>query len=247
MERLQKVIAQSNVASRRQAEQLIIEGRVKVNGEVVTELGTKVNRNDKILVDGKKIEFAEKRYILLNKPTGYLSTTKDDKGRRTVTDLVKEEFNDERLYPIGRLDYDTAGVLILTNDGELTQKLTRPEYEVEKEYIVRVKGIVIRKKIIELRKGVKIDDNYLAIPKEVNLIELDKTNQSTLIRVVLTEGKNRQVRKMCEAIGYPVKTLTRVRYDFLTLDGIQRGKYRELSIHEVKKLHSNQSKNIKKR
>ena len=246
MERLQKVIAQSNIASRRQAEKLIVEGRVKVNGVTVTELGTKVNRTDLITVDDMPVIIAEKLYLLLNKPTGYLSTTSDDKGRKTVIDLIQDDYKDERLYPVGRLDYDTAGILLLTNDGELTQKLTRPEFEVEKEYIVRVNGIVIRRKVLQLRKGVMIDKNYLAIPKEVNIVELDKKNQSTLLRIVLTEGKNRQVRKMFEAIGHPVKTLTRVRYDFLTLDGVARGKYRELSIHEVKKLHSNHRKNTKR-
>lgn len=246
MERLQKVIAQSNIASRRQAEKLIVEGRVKVNGVTVTELGTKVNRTDLITVDDMPVIIADKLYLLLNKPTGYLSTTSDDKGRKTVIDLIQDDYKDERLYPVGRLDYDTAGILLLTNDGELTQKLTRPEFEVEKEYIVRVNGIVIRRKVLQLRKGVMIDKNYLAIPKEVNIVELDKKNQSTLLRIVLTEGKNRQVRKMFEAIGHPVKTLTRVRYDFLTLDGVARGKYRELSIHEVKKLHSNHRKNTKR-
>lgn len=245
MERLQKIIAQSNVASRRKAEEMILEGRVKVNGEVVTVLGTKVNKNDKITVDGKPLKIDKKVYILLNKPTGYLSTTDDDKKRRTVIDLVKADFPDKRLYPIGRLDYDTAGLLLLTNDGDLTLKLTRPDYEVEKEYIVRVQGIVIRRELLQLRKGVIIDKNYLAVPKEANLIELDKENQSTLLRIVLTEGKNRQVRKMMEALGHPVKNLTRSKYDFLTLDGVKRGSYRELTVHEIKKLHSNQSKKPK--
>lgn len=246
MERLQKVIAQSNIASRRKAEELIKDGKVKVNGILVTELGTKVNRNDKIVVDGKEIKQSKKRYILLNKPTGYLSTTSDDKKRRTVIDLIKDDFKDERLYPIGRLDYDSAGLLLLTNDGELTEKLTKPEFEVEKEYMVRVKGIITRKEMIAFRKGVIIDKNYLAVPKEAGIVELDKENQSTLVRILLTEGKNRQIRKMMDAINHPVKNLTRVRYDFLTLDGVMRGLYRELTINEVKKLHANQVKSRKK-
>lgn len=242
MERLQKVIARSNVASRRKAEELIVAGKVTVNGVVVTELGTKVNQNDDIKVNGKSIKQADKVYLLLNKPTGYISTTDDDKNRRIVLDLIKEEYGNKRLYPVGRLDYDTAGLLLLTNDGDLTQMLTRPEYDVEKEYIVRVNGIIVRKKLNDFRKGVYIDGNYFAKAKEVNLIELEKNNQSTLLRVVLTEGKNRQIRKMFEAIGHPVKTLTRVRYDFLTLEGVKRGGYRELKHHEVKKLYGNQYK-----
>ena len=245
MERLQKVIAKTNIASRRKAEEMILEGRVKVNGLVVTELGTKVNDDDIILVDNKPIKEAKKIYLLMNKPTGYISTTSDDKNRRIVLNLLTDEYKDKRIYPVGRLDYDSAGILLLTNDGELTQILTRPEFDVEKEYIVRVKGIIVRKKLIAFRKGVIIDDNYLAVAKSVNIIELDKENQSTLLNVVLTEGKNRQIRKMFEAINHPVKTLTRIRYDFLTLEGIKRGGFRELTIHEIKKLYANQYKRKK--
>lgn len=237
MERLQKVLAQANIASRRKSEQIILDGRVKVNGKVVTELGFKVDRKDEILVDGQRIERANHLYFLLNKPTGYVTTTDDDKGRKIVLDLLDAEHQHERLYPIGRLDFDTAGLLLITNDGELTNILTHPEYGVEKEYLVRVEGIVIRKKIVELRKGVIIDDGYKAIPKSVHLVELDKTNQTTLIQIVITEGKNKQVRKMFEALGYPVKKLTRTRYDQLTLHGVERGDYRPLKIHEIKRLY----------
>mgnify|MGYP000011411706 FL=1 len=195
MERLQKVLAHANIASRRKSEEIILEGRVKVNGVVVKELGTKVEKNDKIEVDGKLIEMAEHLYFLLNKPTGFVSTTSDDKNRKTVMDLLEREHREIRLYPVGRLDFDTAGILLLTNDGEFTNRMTHPEHEIEKEYLARVEGIVIRKKIVELRKGVIIDDGYLAIPKEVRLLELDKTYKSTLISITLTEGKNKQVRK----------------------------------------------------
>lgn len=238
MERLQKVLAHANIASRRKSEEIILEGRVKVNGVVVKELGTKVEKNDKIEVDGKPIEMAQHLYFLLNKPTGYVSTTSDEKNRKTVLDLLHPDLKDVRLYPVGRLDFDTAGILILTNDGDFTNRMTHPEHEIEKEYLVRVEGIVIRKKIVALRNGVIIDDDYLAIPKEVRLLELDKTYLSTLISITLTEGKNKQVRKMMEAIGHPVKKLTRVRYDFLTLEGVERGTYRLLKIHEVKKLYA---------
>ena len=237
MERLQKVLAHANVASRRKSEKLILEKRVKVNGKVITELGFKVNRNDQITVDNKPIQMAKPVYFLLNKPTGYISSVKDEKGRKTVMDLIEEEDKHIRLYPVGRLDYDTAGLLLLTNDGELTNQLTHPKFHIEKEYLVRVDAILIRKKIIELRKGVTIDQGYFAKPKEVRLIELNKDHQSTLLSITLTEGKNKQVRKMIEALGYKVKKLTRVRYDFLTLEGVKRGSYRPLKVHEIKKLY----------
>lgn len=239
MERLQKILAQANIASRRKSEEIIVSGRVKVNGVVVTELGFKVNRSDKIEVDGKPIELAEHLYFLLNKPTGFVSTTSDEKNRKTVLDLLTEEHRDIRLYPVGRLDFDTAGILLLTNDGEFTNLMTHPEHQIEKEYLARVEGIVIRKKIVQLRNGVYIDEDYLAVPKEVRIIELNKEQQSTLISITLTEGRNKQVRKMMEAIGHPVKKLTRVRYDFLTLEGVERGAYRALKVHEVKKLYAN--------
>ena len=238
MDRLQKVLAQANIASRRKSESIILEGRVKVNGEVIKELGFQVNPTDQIEVDGEKIERAEHLYFLLNKPTGYVSTTSDEKNRPTVMDLLTEEHKKVRLYPVGRLDFDTAGLLLITNDGELTKRLTHPQHEIEKEYLVRVDAIVIRKKIVELRNGVMIDDNYKAIPKEVRLLELDKKNQSSLLSITLVEGKNKQVRKMIQAIGHKVKKLTRIRYDFLTLEGVERGTYRPLKIHEVKQLYA---------
>lgn len=238
MDRLQKVLAQANIASRRKSESIILEGRVKVNGEVIKELGFQVNPSDQIEVDGEKIERAEHLYFLLNKPTGYVSTTKDEKNRPTVMDLLSDEHKKVRLYPVGRLDFDTAGLLLITNDGELTKRLTHPQHEIEKEYLVRVDAIVIRKKIVELRNGVIIDDNYKAKPKEVRLLELDKQNQSSLLSMTLVEGKNKQVRKMIQAIGHKVKKLTRIRYDFLTLEGVERGTYRPLKIHEVKQLYA---------
>ena len=243
MERLQKVLAQSNIASRRKAETLIIEGRVKVNGKVVLELGYKVDEKDQITVDGIEVQKADFLYFLLNKPTGYVSTASDEKGRRIVLDLLDEEHQGQRIYPVGRLDYDTAGLLLLTNDGALTEILTHPSFEVEKEYLVRVKGIVIKDKIRQLRMGVKVD-GVMTKPTSVKLIELDKDHQSTLISVTLTEGRNKIVRNLMKAIGHPVKNLTRVRYDFLTLEGVKRGGYRPLKIHEVKRLYAN--KHIKK-
>lgn len=236
MERLQKILAQANIASRRKSEEIIQEGRVKVNGNVVTQLGFKVDKSDLIEVDGKPIEMAQHLYFLLNKPTGYVSTTSDEKNRKTVLDLLEPELKGTRLYPVGRLDFDTAGLILLTNDGDFTRRMTHPEHQIEKEYLARVDGIVIRKQIVALRKGVIIEGDYLAVPKAVRLMELDKQYQSSLISITLTEGRNKEVRKMMEAIGHPVRKLTRVRYDFLTLDGVERGRYRLLKVHEVKKL-----------
>jgi len=239
MERLQKVLAQANIASRRKSEEFIIAGRVKVNGNVVTELGFKVDKKDKIEVDGKPIELAEHLYFLLNKPVGYVSTTSDEKNRQTVLDLLDPELRGTRLYPVGRLDFDTAGLLLLTNDGDFTNKMTHPEHEIEKEYLARCEGIIIRKLIVQLREGVLIDGDYMAIPKSVRVMELNKGQQSTLLSIVLTEGRNKEVRKMLEAIGHPVKKLTRIRYDVLTLEGVERGSYRPLKPHEIKKLYAN--------
>lgn len=243
MERLQKVIAQTNISSRRQAEKLILEGRVEVDGVIIKELGFKVSKNQVIKVDGEIITKQNLVYFLLNKPTGYISTTKDEKNRKTVIDLLNEEHKNYRVYPVGRLDFDTAGLLLLTNDGELTKKLTHPSYEVEKEYLARVEGVIIRKKLIELRKGVMIDDNYFAKPLAARIVEIDKKNQSTLVSITLTEGRNKQVRKMFSSLGFKVKSLTRIRLAHLTLEGIKRGSYRELKIHEIKKLYGITSRN----
>lgn len=239
MERLQKVLAQANIASRRKSEDFITAGRVKVNGNVVTELGFKVDKKDKIEVDGKPIELAEHLYFLLNKPVGYVSTTSDEKNRQTVLDLLDPELRTTRLYPVGRLDFDTAGLLLLTNDGDFTNKMTHPEHEIEKEYLARCEGIIIRKLIVQLREGVLIDGDYLAVPKSVRVMELNKGQQSTLLSITLTEGRNKEVRKMLDAIGHPVKKLTRIRYDVLTLEGVERGSYRPLKPHEIKKLYAN--------
>jgi len=239
MERLQKVLAQANIASRRKAEGFITSGRVKVNGVVITELGFKVDKKDKIEVDGKPIELAEHLYFLLNKPVGYVSTTSDEKNRQTVLDLLDPELRSTRLYPVGRLDFDTAGLLLLTNDGDFTNKMTHPEHEIEKEYLARCEGIIIRKLIVQLREGVLIDGDYMAIPKSVRVMELNKGQQSTLLSITLTEGRNKEVRKMLDAIGHPVKKLTRIRYDVLTLEGVERGSYRPLKPHEIKKLYAN--------
>jgi len=236
MERLQKVLAASNVCSRRKAEEIILAGRIKVNGEVITILGYKVSKTDKILVDNQPITKAEKVYFLMNKPRGCVSTVSDEKKRKTVLDLLEPQDLQTRVYPVGRLDFDTAGLLILTNDGELANLLMHPKFEVEKEYLVRVEGIVIKQKIRDLRQfGIKLKDNTKAKVKQVRILELDKTYKTTLLSITLTEGKNHEVKNIFEALGHPVKKLTRIRYDFLTLD-INRGSYRPLKPYEIIKL-----------
>ncbi|MBM6619922.1 pseudouridine synthase [Bacillus suaedaesalsae] len=235
MERLQKVIAQAGVASRRKAEELILEGRVTVDGKVVKELGTKVSSNNKIEVNGIPLEREEPVYFLLYKPTGVISAVSDDKGRKVVTDffpLIKE-----RIYPIGRLDYDTSGVLLLTNDGDFANLLMHPKHEVDKVYIAKVKGIPTREQLKLLDRGIRLEDGLTA-PAKTKLITLDKKKNTSIIQIIIHEGRNRQVRRMFEAIGCPVMKLKRERYGFLTVHGLKPGESRELTPHEVKQLRA---------
>lgn len=235
MERLQKVIAHAGIASRRKAEQLIVEGKVKVNGKVVTELGVKVSPQDRIEVDGIPLEREEPVYYLLYKPRGVICSVKDEKGRKVVTDFFKHV--NKRIYPIGRLDYDTSGLLLLTNDGEFANLLMHPRYEIEKVYIAKVKGIPAREKIKQLEKGVMLEDGITA-PAKAKVLSIDKRKQTAIVELHIHEGRNRQVRRMFEAIGHPVLKLKRERYAFLDLKGLNPGDYRELSPHEVKQLRA---------
>jgi 23S rRNA pseudouridine2605 synthase len=234
LERLQKVISQAGVASRREAETLIKEGRVVVNSKVVTELGTKVDINkDKVRVDGKLIASQENIYILMNKPKGVITSVKDDRGRKTVIDLL--EGVSQRVYPVGRLDYNTEGVVLLTNDGELTNSLIHPKYKVYKTYIAKVQGIPSEDQLDLLRIGIKLEDGVTA-PAKVNIQDIDPSHNITTFEITIHEGKNRQVRRMCDAIGYPVKNLKRIKFATLTLEGLRRGQYRLLSVDEVENL-----------
>jgi len=235
MERLQKVIAASGISSRRKAEELILNGKVKVNGELVTELGTKVNYTDTIVVNGKTLnQKEEKIYYLLNKPRGVITSAKDEKGRKTVLDLIPD---DKRVYPVGRLDYDTTGVLLLTNDGELTNLLIHPSNHVEKTYIAKVKGLVMKQDIEKLCKGIIIDGKRTSKAK-AKVKKKDKKANTTLIQLTIYEGRNHQVKKMFEAVGYEVLKLKRERFSFLTTTGLKSGEYRLLSVKEVKTLYS---------
>lgn len=236
-ERLQKVMASCGVASRRKCEEYITSGRVRVNGEIITELGTRVGKRDKIEVDGKELAKQELVYYVLYKPTGYLTAVSDKTGRRIVMDLIDAETKKTRIFPIGRLDYDTSGVLLLTNDGDLSYRLTRSSKEIEKVYQVRVNGIIDQPAVTKLIKGVMIDGKMTKRAK-VEVLDIDKQHTSTLLSLTITEGRNRQVRKMCEAIGYEVKKLKRISFGGITLDGLSVGEYRPLKPHEVKILYS---------
>ena len=232
LERLQKVMAHAGIASRRKSEDIIKEGRVKVNGEVVTELGTKVNsKKDEIKVDDKVISSEKKVYILLNKPTGYITTVDDPENRKTVLDLI--ENIPQRIYPVGRLDQDTSGLLLLTNDGQLTYKLTHPSFEINKRYMVVVEGKIGDKDLKKLETGVELKDGITA-PAKVKLLDRD-TNRS-IFSLNIHEGRNRQIRRMCKILGYKVKELKRVSFSFLTVDELDEGVFRFLSDEEVQKL-----------
>lgn len=233
MERLQKVIAQAGITSRRKAETLILEGKVKVNGKVVTELGVKVDpKKDKIEVNGIPLEREEPVYYLLYKPRGVISSVSDEKGRKTVTDFVETDY---RIFPAGRLDYDTSGAIILTNDGEFAQLLTHPKHEIEKVYVAKVRGIPTGEKIKMLRKGVMLEDGKTA-PAKVKVLSVDRKKNVAIIRITIHEGRNRQVRRMFEAVGHEVVKLKRERIAFLDLKGMNPGDVRPLKPIEVKHL-----------
>jgi 23S rRNA pseudouridine2605 synthase len=239
--RLDKYLAQAGVASRRSSKEIIAAGKITINGEIVSEPGYYVKENDLVAYQGMKIEKEHLVYYLLNKPRGVISSVADEKGRKTVLDFLLEADKQKRIFPVGRLDYDTAGAILLTNDGQLTYLLTRPEYEVPKTYLARVEGLISRQAIKTLKQGVEIE-NYQSRSTLVRVKEHNVQQKSSLVEIVLIEGKNQQVKKMFEAVGYPVKSLTRIGFDFLTLKGIKRGSYRELKIHEVKKLYANKKK-----
>ncbi|CVK17498.1 pseudouridine synthase [Sporomusa sphaeroides] len=234
LERLQKVIAQAGIASRRDAEELITAGRVTVNGKTVTELGSKVEtRRDRVAVDGKPLKAEKYVYILLNKPKGIITALEDPRGRKTVATLVADI--PERVYPVGRLDYNTEGLLLMTNDGDLTHALTHPSHEIAKTYLVKVQGYPPEEKLDKLRAGIKLEDGMTA-PAKINIVDIDREKALTTMEFVIYEGKNRQIRRMCEAIGFPVKNLKRVKFAFLTLEGVRRGQYRQLLAGEVEEL-----------
>lgn len=233
-ERLQKYLANCGVASRRKCEEYILQGKVKVNGEIVTELGTKINpEKDIIEFENKKVKENTKHvYILLNKPIGYVTTADDQFGRDTVLDLVKVK---ERIVPVGRLDMYTSGALILTNDGDFVYKITHPKHEIEKTYTVTLKGIVQNGEIEQLRQGVQIED-YITKPAKVKILKTDVEKDISRLEIIIHEGKNRQVRKMCEAVGRKVLALHRSKIGNIGVKDLELGKWRYLTSKEVEGL-----------
>ena len=237
--RINKYIASCGVASRRKAEEIINEGRVTVNGSTVYELSIQIDeKKDIVEVDGKSIsQEEEKVYLIMNKPEGYITTVKDQFGRPSVLDIIDDV--SERVYPVGRLDYETSGLLILTNDGDLTYTLTHPKHEVEKTYLARVKGIFTEEEIERFKTGLEIED-YITAPAKIKIIKEDRIKDYSVCRISIHEGKNRQVRKMCAAVDHKVMNLKRIQMGKINVRNIEVGKYRHMTDEEVRYL-----KNIK--
>ena len=234
MERLQKYLSSCGIASRRKSEELILAGKVKVNGKVVTELGIKVSEKDEVEVENMEVYRKEKEYYLLYKPEKTICSVSDEKGRTTVVDLIE---TDEKIFPVGRLDYDTTGLLLLTNDGELTNKLTHPKGFVEKTYIAKVSGIVTGKEIHELEEGIELE-GVKTKKARAKLKKIDKKNNKTYVELTITEGRNHQVKNMFAALGHKVLKLKRISYAFFDLKEMKIGEYRRLTSKEVKQLYN---------
>ena len=235
MERINKVIANSGFVSRRKAEDLIREGKVLVNGIVAT-IGQKVNYQDIITIDGKNINYSKGNYeyYLLNKPRGVITTSHDEKGRKSVVDLIE---TDKRIYPIGRLDYDTTGVLLLTNDGDLTNRLTHPKNMIPKKYLAKLKGVITIGDLQKIRNGVKIDD-FMTSKAQARIKKIDKNKATSLVELTIHEGHNHQVKKMFESVGYEVIKLTRLSFAGISVGNLKSGEYRKLTTKEVSRLYN---------
>ena len=240
MERLQKIIANRGYCSRRKAEELITMGKVVVNGAVIRELGVKVDEKDSIVIDGEVVRPNGKEYYLLYKPRGVVTTVHDDKNRKTVVDLVASK---TRIYPIGRLDYDTTGVLLLTSDGEFANELMHPKSGIDKTYIAKIKGILSGEAIHYLKHGVIIDGRKTS-PARVKVRKQNKKEGISFVELTIHEGRNHQVKKMFECLGYEVLKLKRERIEFLDLKGLKSGEYRRLTPKEVSKLHELCQRNL---
>ncbi len=227
-------MSECGVASRRKSEELIKKGEVYVNGRQITELGFQVSSKDEVIVSGKEIKKEDKEYYLLYKPNKTVSSVKDEKGRTTVVDLIESK---AKLFPVGRLDYDTSGLLLITNDGELSNILTHPKYEIERVYEVKIDGLIKGNEIKTLENGIVIN-NIKTKKCKIKLKKLDKNNKKSYLTVKLEEGKNHEVKNLFAYFNYKVLKLKRIRYAFLTLDNLKMGEYRRLSIKEIKDLKS---------
>jgi pseudouridine synthase len=239
--RLQKVLSQAGVASRRAAEKLIAEGRVSVNGKTILTMGVKVDpQKDDVRVDGRRVKAAARlRYILLYKPSGYVTTRSDPQRRRTVMDLITAVR--EYVYPVGRLDYDTEGLLLLTNDGDLAARLTHPRHGVARTYEAKVAGMPDREAIERLRNGIPLD-GHRTLPADVMLLNEGRRDADGVLRLTIREGRNRQVRRMCEAVGHPVQQLKRTKFGSLSDRRLRPGDWRELEPREIQNLKAESSK-----
>ena len=234
MVRLQKVIADSGFCSRRKAEEYIINNKVLVNGVIVNELGTKVNESDEIIVDGNAITYQEKEYYVFYKPRGVICSTNDDKGRKTVVDYFE---SNKRLYPVGRLDYDTTGIIFLTNDGEFTNMILHPKNKIPKVYVAKLEGIIDGYSIKKIKSGVVID-GYKIIPDRVKLKSADKKSNTCIVEITIHDGKNHEVKKIFESVNHNVIKLKRESIGFIDLTGLTSGEYRKLTSKEVKQLYA---------
>jgi len=233
-ERLQKIIAESGYASRRKAETLITEGKVSVNGEIVKVLGTKVKTTDEIIVEGVPLMRETKEYYLLNKPREVVSTSSDDKGRKTIVDIIE---TDKRIFPIGRLDYDTTGLILLTNDGELTNILTHPNSRVPKTYLAKLDKELTMGDYFAIKNGIKIDGRRVAV-SHIKIKKKDKKTGACFVEITIHEGRNHIIKRLFSHLGYDVEKLTRTHYAFLNLGTLLSGEYRTLTKQEVSKLYS---------
>ncbi len=235
MERLQKYLSECGVASRRKCEEIILNKKVKVNGKIIDELGHKVSDSDYITVNDIEVKKKEKEYYILYKPEKVICSVKDEKNRTTVIDYIN---TNEKIFPIGRLDYDTSGLLLLTNDGELANMLTHPSHKVEKKYLAKIDGIINLKDIYMLENGIVL--NGIKTKKaKAKIQKIDKKNKKSFVELTITEGRNHQVKNMFGALGYKVLKLKRTNYDFLTLKNLSIGQSRKLTIKEIKKLYNN--------
>ena len=233
MERLQKLIAESGYCSRRKAEELMKQKKVVVNGKIISELGTKASFSDEIIVEGNLIEYQEKEYYLFYKPRGVVCTTSDDKGRKTVLDYFDDV--QKRIYPVGRLDYDTTGLLLLTNDGEFANLLMHPKSKIDKFYVAKVEGIVTGDEVKKIKAGIRIDDKKI-YPSRVKLKKIDKQKMTSIVEITIHDGINHEVKRLMEYVGHNVIKLKREAFGFLTLSGLKSGEKRRLTTKEVKQL-----------